>query len=162
MCDSAWKLFIQQCQDPPPPSLFCFEFSTVSIYSTTSKQIYTSLDERYSRKCNYLSLQVLFWSPTSFSWSSRGCHCSTWNLPWASTTVKGQLQFGKYAPSLKVSFNTNEHQYARTWTWLSVLLQPVSNLSCSSLLHSGVLPFPFRLFCSRPLHLAGWHVPSVS
>lgn len=35
---------------PPPPSLFCFEFSTVSIYSTTSKQIYTSLAEKVQQE----------------------------------------------------------------------------------------------------------------
>lgn len=34
----------------PPPSLFCFEFSTVSIYSTTSKQIYTSLAEKVQQE----------------------------------------------------------------------------------------------------------------
>lgn len=54
-------------------------------------------------------LQVPFWSPTFFSWSLRGCPCSTWSLPWASITGKGQLQFGKYALSLKVNTNTHSH-----------------------------------------------------
>lgn len=58
--------------------------------------------DKWSSSKSVFPFQVLFWSPTFFSWSSRGCHCSTWNSPWASTTGKGQPQFGKYALSLKV------------------------------------------------------------
>lgn len=97
-----------------------------------------------------------FWSPTFFSCSSPECHCSTWSLPWASTTGKGQLQFGKCARSLKVTCSPNTQIittaqiYEPACLFTSTFIWPL-NLCLMLLSHA--------LFCVMPFHFIPLFLP---